>query len=540
MQLCRRVIRRFLPDNQNEEGCRPGGGPRVLSRPSGWRGRGSILSFSTRNSPGRSPAAAASPIRLISEYPFLIDNRHAEEARSRDLVSRRRRPVKRSLSLIAAAGDLLAVRPESHAARARRRAGAQIEKTRVLGLERRERGWRMRTRDGVAGSRFLRRRHRRAQPAARCRHASGAAADTMCALGYYVPASQDHIDIQFLPQSGRLHLGLPALRPSLGGDLRQRASRRNRCARAWNATWTSAASPARTRRSTATCCRRSTRRPGRRIAWRATVGWRWATPPAWSIPSPAKALYYAMRSGDLAARVVLDERSAWRKKPPPTAPCCARDFAADLEFGARSRQTRLPGAASCSIPCPPGWCSSSGAARASAPHAGPVRRHAAVSGIEEPPAAQSERHADESLMNFFLERVIPERSSASSLHHDESIPIRSLVCARAESDSRRRQFAGARLSRRRRHSAASSRAAKARTSSTSMATTISIMSAPGDRCCWAIVREFVIDALREVLDMRHQLRRAHRARNRTGRADLRNACPPWRWCGWSTPAPKPP
>ena len=48
--------------------------------------------------------------------------------------------------------------------------------------------------------RFLHRRHRRAQSSARRRHASGAPQDTMTALGYYVPASQDHIDIQFLPR----------------------------------------------------------------------------------------------------------------------------------------------------------------------------------------------------------------------------------------------------------------------------------------------------------------------------------------------------
>src|SRR5580704_11175432 len=79
------------------------------------------------------------------------------------------------------------------------RAGAAIEKTRVLEIERRERGWRLRTRHGAAEADY-------------CIVATGARnplrdvgtqwckGDTMTALGYYVPASQDRIDIQFLPK----------------------------------------------------------------------------------------------------------------------------------------------------------------------------------------------------------------------------------------------------------------------------------------------------------------------------------------------------
>src|SRR5271165_543461 len=77
-------------------------------------------------------------------------------------------------------------------------AGAQIEKTRVLGLDRKDRGWTIRTRNGSFDADF-------------CVIATGARnplravgtewrpADTMYALGYYVPSSQNHIDIQFLP-----------------------------------------------------------------------------------------------------------------------------------------------------------------------------------------------------------------------------------------------------------------------------------------------------------------------------------------------------
>ncbi len=65
-------------------------------------------------------------------------------------------------------------------------------------MERGGRGWRLKTRQGTLEADF-------------CVVATGArnplrnvgtewtAADTMYALGYYVPSAQDHIDIQFLP-----------------------------------------------------------------------------------------------------------------------------------------------------------------------------------------------------------------------------------------------------------------------------------------------------------------------------------------------------
>jgi flavin-dependent dehydrogenase len=77
-------------------------------------------------------------------------------------------------------------------------AGAQIEKERVLALERTSQRWRIRTRSGSIDADY-------------CVVATGArnplrdvgtqytAQDTMYALGYFVPSNQAHIDIQFLP-----------------------------------------------------------------------------------------------------------------------------------------------------------------------------------------------------------------------------------------------------------------------------------------------------------------------------------------------------
>ena len=76
---------------------------------------------------------------------------------------------------------------------------SDLEKTRVLGVDRKDRGWRLRTQTGELDADF-------------CIVATGArnplrnvgtewqAEDTMRALGYYVQASQERIDIQFLPK----------------------------------------------------------------------------------------------------------------------------------------------------------------------------------------------------------------------------------------------------------------------------------------------------------------------------------------------------
>ena len=100
------------------------------------------------------------------------------------------------------------------------KAGAQLEKTRVLEMERKGEGWLLRTKTGNADADF-------------CIVATGARnplrdvgtqltpPDTMSALGYYVHGEQTRIDIQFLPSSRRLYLDLPALRTHVGGNLRQ-------------------------------------------------------------------------------------------------------------------------------------------------------------------------------------------------------------------------------------------------------------------------------------------------------------------------------
>src|SRR5262249_41090367 len=96
-------------------------------------------------------------------------------------------------------------------------AGAQLEKTRVLGADRTDSGWRIRTKCGTVDADF-------------CIMATGARnplrnlgtslnpGDSMTALGYFVPGNREQIDIQFLaglagyiwvfPRCGHLSVGI--------------------------------------------------------------------------------------------------------------------------------------------------------------------------------------------------------------------------------------------------------------------------------------------------------------------------------------------
>src|SRR5579862_4610883 len=137
------------------------------------------------------PCGGGLTYKAYSEYPYLIENDTPKRlVRETSIAAPDAGEVKMALThplVIYSRFDLnrmLLERAE--------RAGAAIEKTRVLGIERRERGWTLRTRSGAAQADF-------------CIIATGArnslrevgtewsATDTMSALGYYVAASQERI-----------------------------------------------------------------------------------------------------------------------------------------------------------------------------------------------------------------------------------------------------------------------------------------------------------------------------------------------------------
>ncbi|HUJ51600.1 MAG TPA: NAD(P)/FAD-dependent oxidoreductase [Bryobacteraceae bacterium] len=212
------------------------------------------------------------------------------------------------------------------------RAGALLEKTRVLAITRSAGGWHLQTRDGALEADY-------------CIVATGArnplrnagtqwtAADTMSALGYYVESRQDHIDIQFLPnlegyiwvfpRCGHLSVGIcgkgepaQALRARLERYMDQKDI-------PWRgANFYSHVLPA-------------LESPGWKTNRVAGDGWLAVGDAAGLVdPITGEGLYYALRSADLASQVVVDQAHAIPDKAEAYRSLLRRDFAADLEFSA--------------------------------------------------------------------------------------------------------------------------------------------------------------------------------------------------------------
>jgi flavin-dependent dehydrogenase len=155
----------------------------------------------------------------------------------------------------------------------------------------------------------------------------------MSALGYYVPASQEHIDIQFLPQlegyiwvfprCGHLSVGIcgkgePAqsLRARLETYMNERGM-----------AWKGSAFYSHMLPSLETAAWRRNRIAG--------DGWL-AVGDAGGLVDPitGEGLYYAMRSGDLAGQVLIDDAHNPAEKAAAYRALLSREFALDLEFAA--------------------------------------------------------------------------------------------------------------------------------------------------------------------------------------------------------------
>jgi geranylgeranyl reductase family protein len=213
------------------------------------------------------------------------------------------------------------------------RAGAQIEKARVLEMSRYGQGWRLRTNSGMAHADF-------------CIVATGARnalaevgteltpEDTMSALGYYVPGDQNRIDIQFLPRlegyiwvfprCGHLSVGIcgkgePA--SSLRKRLEQYLTERG-------IAWKGAAFYSHLLPSLSAASWEKNRVAGE--------GWMAVGDAAGLVdPVTGEGLYYAIRSADLAVRALLSDVGEPAERAGQYRQSLRRDFAADLEFGSR-------------------------------------------------------------------------------------------------------------------------------------------------------------------------------------------------------------
>jgi geranylgeranyl reductase family protein len=210
------------------------------------------------------------------------------------------------------------------------RAGARIEKARVLEMNRSGCGWRLRTSAGALDADF-------------CVVATGARnplrdvgtrltpSDTMTALGYYIAGEQERIDIQFLPnlegyiwifpRCGHLSVGICG-KNEPAQSLRKRLE-------AFMA--------------------------GRGLEWKGAVFYSHLLPslewPSWKSnrvagegwvavgdaaglvdPITGEGLYYAIRSADLAARSLISGGTGASDAAQHYRRSLRRDFALDLEF----------------------------------------------------------------------------------------------------------------------------------------------------------------------------------------------------------------
>jgi geranylgeranyl reductase family protein len=276
------------------------------------------------------PCGGGLTYKAYQQYPFLLENDVPKKfVRETNLAAPRAGETALTLDqplLIYSRIDLNQLLLDRAAS-----AGVEIAKTRVLGVERQDDGWLVRTKNGTV-------------EAESCIVATGArnplrevgteltSADTMFALGYYVPGEREGIDIQFLPElegyiwvfprCGHLSVGIcgkgePA--SSLRKRLETYMAEKNLAIK--GSTFYSHLLPC-----LATPAWKSNRVAG--------DGWLAVGDAAGLVdPITGEGLYYALRSAELAAKTLIEggTDSTYRR-------WLRRDFAGDLEIGSRLAQ----------------------------------------------------------------------------------------------------------------------------------------------------------------------------------------------------------
>jgi flavin-dependent dehydrogenase len=276
------------------------------------------------------PCGGGLTYKAYSQYPFLAESETPKKIIRQTVLSA---PKSRAVTLSLDHPLLIYSRYDLNGMLLDRaqRAGAQLEKTRILNIERAGSRWRLRTRSGAMDADY-------------CVVATGArnplrsvgteltSNDAMSALGYYIPGDRDRIDIQFLPRlegyiwifprCGHLSVGIcgkgepaSALRARLERYMEEQGLSKD------GATFYSHLLP----------CLDTPAWKRNRVSG---DGWL-ATGDAAGLVDPitGEGLYYAVRSADLATSAILSESIdlagvAYRK-------LLRRDFMADLEFGSR-------------------------------------------------------------------------------------------------------------------------------------------------------------------------------------------------------------
>ncbi len=263
--------------------------------------------------------------KAYSQYPFLKDGATPKKVVTNSVLTV---PGSKPASLTLDHPILIYSRYELNAMLLDRaqNAGAQLERTRVLGADRTSTGWSIRTKGGVVDTDF-------------CIMAAGARnplrnlgteltpGDSMTALGYFIPAERAHIDIQFFdglagyiwifPRCGHLSVGICGKEPA--------ASLRTRLERYIEEQGLSKAGAAYYGHVLPSL---------EAGAWKqnrvAGDGWMAVGDAAGLVdPITGEGLYYALRSADLAAQAIIGSA------PENYPKCLQQDIADDLEFASR-------------------------------------------------------------------------------------------------------------------------------------------------------------------------------------------------------------
>lgn len=276
------------------------------------------------------PCGGGLTYKAYSQYPFLLNNDTPKKFITETILAA---PNAGAVTLKLDQPLLIYSRMDLNRMLLERaaKAGARIEKTRVLSIARRSQGWELKTKHGAFQADF-------------CVIATGARnslrevgteltpRDAMSALGYYVQGNQERIDIQFLPElegyiwvfprCGHLSVGICG-KGEPASSLRRRLDRYmvEKDISSIGASFYSHLLP----------CLDTPAWKRNRVAG---DGWMAVGDAAGLVdPITGEGLYYALRSADLAARTLVSEiggmtEQAYRR-------VLRRDFAADLEFGSR-------------------------------------------------------------------------------------------------------------------------------------------------------------------------------------------------------------
>ncbi len=277
------------------------------------------------------PCGGGVTYKAYRRYPFLADNTapkrgveqvRLSETRGGSVTMRLRHPL-----LIYSRLDLNGLLLERAAA-----AGAQLEKDRVTALDRTSSGWRVRTRHGSFDADYVV-AATGARNSLRNVGTELTAEDAMCAIGYWVPGERAGVDIQFFPNfEGYIWVFPRQNHLSVGicgkGEPMARVKQR------LHEYMDEHGIP-----------RQGARFYGHLIpalerpSWRRNrvcgEGWMAVGDAAGLVdPVTGEGIYYAIRSGDLAAQAVLADRCAPSERHKLYRTLLNGEFIEELSFGA--------------------------------------------------------------------------------------------------------------------------------------------------------------------------------------------------------------